>query len=76
MNEINKIDEKELAKYINQWAAQNNLTKEHFWERNPVGIELKRIIKSIGKWKYRARGNPRKGYLALLKKNSGDNQDW
>jgi len=76
MENLTKLDEKKLAEYLAQWAKQNNLTQIHFWERNPVGIEIKRIIKSIGKWKYRARGNPRKGYLALLKKNSPDNQDW
>lgn len=66
MDNLNQINENNLAAALEQWAKETNLTKTHLWERNPVGKQIKQIVNSIGKWKYRARGNPRKGYLRML----------
>jgi len=66
MNNLNKIDEKELAKYLEQWFNEVDITKEHFWDRSKVGQIIKKWLKMGGKWKNRARGNPRKGYKKLI----------
>jgi hypothetical protein len=70
---MNKLNENKLAADLQKWFDDNNLITIHFWERNPVANVIKKQLKQIGKWKYRARGNPRKGYESLQKKKI--NQD-
>ena len=70
------IDENKLLKELEIWFEYNDLTKVHFWERNKIGKLIKNNIKSIGKWKNRARGNPRKGYLEMKNKSKKINNDW
>jgi hypothetical protein len=66
MENLTKIDEIKLAEYLKQWFNQNNISKDHFWERNPVAVIIKNNLKSSGKWRNRARGNPRKGYKVMV----------
>lgn len=55
------MNEKELSIELNNWFKSNSIYDTHVWCRNPVGIILKKQLKSLGNWKNKERGNPSKG---------------
>jgi hypothetical protein len=75
MENLTKIDEKELAKYLQQWFNQTNTTVDHFWRRNLVGQVIKNNLTEKGKWKNNGRGKPKLGYLVMKKNQSFKNGD-
>lgn len=70
------INEDQLLKDLNTWFDYHNLAKSSFWERNKVAKLIKDNMRQIGKWKYRARGNPRKGYLKMKEKSTNNGIDF
>ena len=56
MNEILKIDEKELAKYLEVWfkeQVKENTDKPNFWNRNPVAKVIKNYLQIDRRWRLR-----------------------
>jgi len=75
MQNLIKIDEKALSEILNEWFELNKekkLLDKNFWARNKVGRQIKDKLTNVGKWRNKARGNPKKGYQEFLKKQN----DW
>ena len=67
MDKIESINKKELAKYLKVWFDEVDLLNKNIWERDPVANLLKRELKLAGRWRFRPRGDAKKGYEAFLK---------
>ena len=61
-----KYDKKQLVEFLKTWFEISNLHKTHLWNRDPVAKLIKTNLIAAGKWKRRARGDARKGYLKML----------
>lgn len=77
-NKIN-ISEEELSELIKDWFAKyrNDPNK---WNRNVVGITIKRELSILDNWKNAKRGNPYKGAIVkyknkLAKENTNTEND-
>jgi len=56
MDKILKIDEKELAKYLEVWFKEQikeNTDKPNFWNRNPVAKVIKNYLQIDRRWRFR-----------------------
>jgi len=54
-----------ITQGIRAWWDENSM-KEKRWQ-TVVGRAIKEVVVSSGNWKNKARGNPRKAYLASRK---------
>lgn len=70
-NEIESVNEAALSKYFIRWTKQIDTNKREFWSKNIFAKELKQYLISVGRWRNKKRGNPKKGYLTSL--NNGNN---
>ena len=61
-------NENELEKLLTEWFDNSDLLKKHFWTRNKVGRLIKDRLNEIKKWRYRMRGDAKKGYAEMDKK--------
>lgn len=70
MLKLTKIDEENLIAALHEWFGNPEIiTNVHFWKRNKVAVEIKNNLQRLGKWKNKARGNPRKGFVEMKKKD-------
>lgn len=45
------MNEKELAKLLNEWFSNNSYQNKNFWCRNPVAKVIKSNLKNWKHWK-------------------------
>jgi len=74
--------ELEAAEYFDKWFLNHDITKHNFWARNPAAKIIKKHLESAGKWRNRARGNPKLGRAKMLENKTktlqitDKNLDW